>query len=50
MRMVPFGQIFQQHTGLPVIVDNDANAAAVGEHLFGMAARSTTLLIFAASA
>ncbi len=34
---VPFRQIFQDHTGLPVFVDNDANAAAVAEHLFGVA-------------
>ncbi len=36
---VPFRQIFQQHTGLPVLVDNDANAAAQAEHLFGVARR-----------
>ncbi len=36
-RNVPFGQIFHDHTGLPVLVDNDANTAAVGEHLFGTA-------------
>lgn len=47
-RMVPFGQIFQEHTGLPVIVDNDANAAAVGEHLFGTARQiDDFVLIFA---
>ncbi|MBN1139099.1 MAG: ROK family transcriptional regulator [Anaerolineae bacterium] len=47
-RMVPFGQIFHDHTGLPVIVDNDANAAAVGEHLFGMARQvDDFVLIFA---
>jgi glucokinase-like ROK family protein len=47
-RMVPFGQIFHEHTGLPVIVDNDANAAAVGEHLFGVARQiDDFVLIFA---
>lgn len=34
-RNVPFREIFQGHTGLPVRVDNDANAAAIGEHFFG---------------
>ncbi len=36
-RNVPLRKIYSQHTGLPVLVDNDANAAAVGEHLFGVA-------------
>jgi glucokinase-like ROK family protein len=34
---VPFRQILVQHTGLPAFVDNDANAAAIAEHLFGVA-------------
>jgi glucokinase-like ROK family protein len=34
---VPYGRIFHEHIGLPVIVDNDANAAAMAEHLFGVA-------------
>jgi glucokinase-like ROK family protein len=37
-RNIPFTQIFQsRYPNLPVYVDNDANAAAVGEHLFGAA-------------
>jgi glucokinase-like ROK family protein len=32
---VPFRKICEENTGLPVFVDNDANAAAIGEHLFG---------------
>jgi glucokinase-like ROK family protein len=36
-RDVPIGEIFKTRTGLPVFVDNDANAAAMGEHLFGLA-------------
>lgn len=36
-RNVPLRQIFHDHVGLPVFVDNDANAAALGEHLFGVA-------------
>jgi len=39
-RDVPLGNIFQDHAGLPVLVDNDANAAALGEHLFGVARHS----------
>ena len=36
---VPFREILQKHTGLLVFVDNDANAAAQAEHLFGVAKR-----------
>jgi glucokinase-like ROK family protein len=36
-RNVPFRRIFHEHTGLPVFVDNDANASSVAEHLFGVA-------------
>ena len=36
-RDVPLAQLFFQQMLLPIIVDNDANAAAVGEHLFGSA-------------
>ncbi|MEW5940070.1 MAG: ROK family transcriptional regulator, partial [Chloroflexota bacterium] len=42
---VPFRQIFSEGTKLKVIVENDANAAAVGEHLFG-SARLTRDFIF----
>jgi len=31
----PFAEIFNRHTDLPVIVTNDANAAAVGEMVYG---------------
>jgi glucokinase-like ROK family protein len=34
---IPYRRIFQEHTGLPALVDNDANAAALAEHLFGVA-------------
>jgi glucokinase len=34
---VPFRQILQEHTGLPVAVDNDAKAMAFGEWKFGVA-------------
>jgi len=34
---VAYRQIFEQETGLRVFVDNDANASALAEHLFGAA-------------
>ena len=36
-RNVPFRKIFLEHNGLNVYVENDANAAAIAEHLFGVA-------------
>ena len=36
-RNIPLGRIYSDHVRLPVFIDNDGNAAAVGEHLFGMA-------------
>jgi glucokinase len=33
--IVPFADIFHRHTPLPVILTNDANAAAVGEMIYG---------------
>lgn len=36
-RNVHLRQIFSQRTGLAVFIENDANAAAVAEHLFGVA-------------
>jgi glucokinase len=33
--IVPLAEIFNRHTSLPVIVTNDANAAAVGEMIYG---------------
>ncbi|MEK6753656.1 MAG: ROK family transcriptional regulator [Chloroflexota bacterium] len=36
-RNVPFGKIFSEQTRLRVFVENDANAAAIAEHLFGTA-------------
>ncbi|HEY5158285.1 MAG TPA: ROK family transcriptional regulator [Anaerolineales bacterium] len=44
-RNIPLGRIYSDHVGLPVFIDNDGNAAAVGEHLFGMA-RQTRNFIF----
>ncbi len=42
---VPLRRIFSEPTGLKVFVENDANAAAVAEHLFG-AARQNKDFIF----
>src|SRR5581483_2259793 len=36
---IPLRKIFSEPTGLKVFVENDANAAAVAEHLFGTARR-----------
>lgn len=33
--IIPLADIFKRHTSLPVIVTNDANAAAVGEMIYG---------------
>lgn len=35
--VIPLRELFQQHFSVPVFVTNDANAAAVGEQLFGCA-------------
>jgi glucokinase-like ROK family protein len=37
---VPLRDIFHERTGLRVFVENDANAAAIAEHLFGVARAS----------
>lgn len=33
--IIPLADMFKQHTSLPVVVTNDANAAAVGEMIYG---------------
>jgi glucokinase len=33
--IIPVAEIFKKHTSLPVIITNDANAAAVGEMIYG---------------
>jgi len=43
---VPFKKIFSESTGLDVVyIENDANASAIGEHLYGVA-RETMDFIF----
>jgi glucokinase-like ROK family protein len=44
-RNVPFREIFSRLTGLKVFIENDANAGALAEHLFG-AARNLRDFIF----
>ena len=43
--MFHYEKFFHEHTGLKVYVENDANAAAIAEHLFG-AARKCEDFIF----
>jgi len=43
-RNVPLKKIYTENTGLKVFVENDANAAALGEHLFGAARRCTDFI------
>jgi glucokinase len=35
--IIPLAELIQQHTELPILVTNDANAAAVGEMIYGAA-------------
>lgn len=42
---VPMREIFSRRTGLEVFVENDANAAAIAEHLFGKARRDTDFIL-----
>lgn len=48
-RDVPLRQLFYEQTGLPVYVDNDANAAALSEHLFGVARRERHFVFIVAA-
>ena len=48
-RNVSFRDIFFEHNGLNVYVENDANAAAIAEHLFGVARRSDDFIFVVAS-
>jgi glucokinase-like ROK family protein len=41
---IPIRDVFSKPTGLRVYLENDANAAAVAEHLFGAARQSTDFL------
>lgn len=39
-RNSPLGEIFSRHTGAGVWIENDANASALAEHLFGVARKN----------
>jgi len=43
----PLGKIFQEKFNLPVIVENDVNALAMGEMLFGVAKGQKNFVVFA---
>ncbi|MFF2300087.1 ROK family protein [Arthrobacter sp. NPDC058127] len=43
-RQVSFGDVIARETGLPVLIDNDANAAAISEAQFGIGRDSSDLL------
>ncbi|MGN7150644.1 ROK family protein [Arthrobacter sp. SAFR-179] len=43
-RHVSFGDLVARETGLPVLIDNDANAAAISEAQFGVGRDSSDLL------
>lgn len=47
-RNIPLKAFFKKHTGLPVYVENDANAATIAEKLFGVVKESENFIfIFA---
>ena len=48
-RNVPFRKIFFEHTGVNAYVENDANAAAIAEHLFGTARKSDDFIFVVVS-
>ncbi|BDS11700.1 ROK family protein [Aureispira anguillae] len=43
--VVPLKKLFQQHFQLPIWVTNDANAAAIGEMLFGVAKKMDNFVV-----
>ena len=45
----PIGRYLEEALGLPVYAENDANAAVVGEHLFGMGQRARHLVYLTVS-
>jgi glucokinase-like ROK family protein len=48
-RNIHFGKIFLDHIGLNIYVENDANAAAIAEHLFGVARQSDDFIFVVVS-
>jgi N-acetylglucosamine repressor len=47
-RNVPLKKFFSEYTGLNIYVENDANAAAIAEHLFGVARKSDDFIFVVA--
>ncbi len=47
-RNIPFGAMTAQHTGAKVWIDNDANASALAEHLFGRARQANNFIFITA--
>jgi len=45
MRDVPLREIVSERLGLPVSIDNDANAAAIAEHRWGAAVGATNVVL-----
>jgi len=43
-RNVPLREYYSNHTGLNVFIENDANAVAIAEHLFGVAKQSQNFI------
>lgn len=41
----PLKELVERHTGLPAVVENDANAAAWGEYVHGAAAKHTDMVM-----
>lgn len=46
---VPLRDLFARHHGLPVVVENDANTAALGEYLFGAGRGSRNMVYLTVS-
>ncbi len=43
-RNIPLRKFFSEQTGLKVFIENDANASAIAEHLFGVAKQSKNFI------
>ena len=46
---VPLKKIFYDHTGFKAYIENDANAAAIAEHLFGVAQKTDNFIFVVVS-
>ena len=43
--IIPIADLFKRYTSLPVVVTNDANAAAVGEMIYGGARKMKNFVV-----